>query len=88
MSQGRRKRRELERANEKIFNVFGKLLSEFYAFLEQKNKPTDQEVRTEFVKRDKEWKHYCAKNHLTHKASLLFNQEVAASWKKKYAKKS
>lgn len=87
MSKARRLRRAQERAASKHFEVLGELLCGFYEFLEKKNKPTDEEVRREFTKRDKYWKHYCSANQLNERASLLFNHEVAQSWKTRYAKK-
>lgn len=88
MSKARRMRRAQERAATKHFGVLGELLSGFYQFLEQKNKPTDEEVRTEFKSRERYWKSYCSANKLNERASLLFNQEVALSWKSRYAKQS
>jgi hypothetical protein len=86
MSIARRKRRAQERASIKHFNVLGELLGGFYEFLEREPKPSDEEVRTEFKNRESRWKRHCSANQLNERAALLFNQEVAQSWKKRYAK--
>lgn len=62
----------------------GELLDEFYAFLDQQPQPEDQEVRDEFIRQENRWKRYCEVHHLTDKAALMFNQEVAVKWKSKY----
>lgn len=87
MSNARRLRRENERESQKHFLVLGELLTDFYSFLESKSQPSDEEVRSTFIAKEKEWKRYCKKNNLNEKASLLFNNEVAMSWKTRYAKK-
>jgi hypothetical protein len=88
MSVARRRRRENSRQTQKHLHVLSELLMEFYEFLENKEKPTDEQLRTEFISRENRWKHYCSTNKLTEKASLLFNQEVAQSWNNRYAKQS
>jgi hypothetical protein len=84
MSVARRNRREQARH----FNVLGELLMGFYEFLEQENKPSDEQVRTEFIKREQCWKRYCTAKQLTEEASLLFNKEVAQSWENRYTTQS
>lgn len=81
-------RRERSRQAEKHFGVLAEILSGFYEFLEQKEKPSEEQVRTEFLSCENRWKRYCSQNQLTEKASLLFNQEVAQSWNKRYTKQS
>lgn len=86
MSAARRMRRERERAATKHMAVLGEMLGQFYTFLDGKPQPSDDMVRSEFIRHDNNWKAYCRHNQLNRQASLLFNQEVAASWKSRYAK--
>lgn len=86
MSITRRTKRAQERDSIKHFSVFGSILMGFYEFLEQTPKPSDEEVRTEFINREQRWKQYCESHKLTEEASLLFNKEVSVSWEKRYAK--
>lgn len=88
MSKARRIKRQQERTVAKHLGVLGELLGRFYTFLEKNPKPTDDEVRSEFIRSEQSWKLYCVKNHLNPRASLLFNQEVAQSWKNRYTKQS
>lgn len=88
MSIARRKRRDQSRQTQVHLHVLGEILMGFYAFLEDKNQPSDEQVRAEFQIRENRWKRYCSTNKLTEEASLLFNQEVAQSWKKRYTKQS
>ena len=84
MSITRRIKRAQERASQRHFNVFGLILMGFYEFLEKTPKPSDEEVRNEFIKREQRWKQYCKTHKLTEEASLLFNKEVSISWEKRY----
>ena len=88
MSITRRIKREQERISQEHFSVFGTILMGFYEFLEKTPKPTDEEVRNEFIQREQGWKRYCAIHKLTEEASLLFNKEVSISWEKRYKKQS
>lgn len=88
MSKARRIRRKESRLAEKHMSFLAEILSGFYEFLEQKAKPSDKQVRGEFLTREKSWRAYCKNNQLTENASLLFNKEVAQSWKIRYAKQS
>lgn len=88
MSKARRIRRQQERAVSQHISVLGELLGRFYTFLEKTPKPSDDEVRSEFIRQEQKWKLYCLNNHLNPRASLLFNQEVAQSWKSRYAKQN
>lgn len=88
MSIARRNRRAQSRQSETHLSVLSELLMGFYEFLENKNQPSDEQVRAEFEARENRWKRYCSKNKLTEEASLLFNKEVAQSWKKRYTKQS
>ncbi len=85
MSVSRRIRREQDRQAQKHFMMLGDLLSDFYAFLASKPQPSDESVRAEFIKRDRKWRAYCSRFKLKDSASLLFNNEVAQSWKRKSA---
>ena len=64
--------------------VLSDLLMEFYQFLEQKDKPTDEHVRETFITYNQRWKNYCSKHQLAKSASYLFNTKVSASWQKRY----
>lgn len=68
--------------------VLGELLGGFYEFLGRASKPSDEEVRTEFMNRERKWKQYCANKQLGNKATSLFNSEVAQLWQKKLNKNS
>lgn len=81
MSIARRKRRESERR----FAYFGELLMGFYEFLERTPKPSDEEVRTTFIKTRSKWVKYCVAHQLSKEASDLFTKEVASAWKTRYA---
>lgn len=84
MSITRRIKRAQKRASVQHFNAFGSLIMGFYEFLEKSPKPSDEEVRNEFIKREQRWKQYCVTHKLTEEASLLFNKEVSISWEKRY----
>ena len=86
MSNARRTRRQKERTVTKHMTVLGELLGRFYTFLEKQPQPSDDEVRAEFSRYDKVWRQHCLRHQLSPQASLLFNQEVALSWKNRYAK--
>jgi hypothetical protein len=86
MSTARRQKRANARQTQKHISVLAELLMGFYLFLEKKDKPSDRQVQDEFISRENKWKRYCSTNQLTEKASLLFNQEVAQSWKTRYAR--
>lgn len=87
MSATRRIKRQRQRAITKHLSVLGEMLGKFYTFLESKPQPSDEKVRSEFIRYENDWKQYCRHNQLTRQASLLFNQEVAQSWKDRYAKR-
>jgi len=76
-----RKQRRIEnRKKEEFSSTLTRLLSGFYDFLGQKNKPSDQEVRDEFTNRNGRWMQYCAKNHMMPKAYQLFKDNVREAW--------
>ena len=87
MSTNRRIRRERERNAQKHFAVFGSVLMGFYEILEKDPKPSDEEVRNEFIKRESYWKQYCLTHKLSEETSLLFNKEVSISWEQRYTRK-
>lgn len=62
------------------------LLYGFFRLLDKRPKPTDEEVRAEFIKRETDWKAYCILNHLDVRTSLLFNAKVSYEWERKYVK--
>ncbi len=64
------------------------ILASFFAFLDKKPKPSDEEVRTEFKKSEMDWKAYCVQNKLDIRTSLMFNAKVSYEWERKYVKKS
>ena len=88
MSKARRIKRQQERVAAKHLSMLGELLGRFYTFLEKTPKPSDDEVRSEFIRQEQNWKLYCDRSQLNTRASLLFNQEVAQSWRHRYAKHS
>lgn len=63
------------------------LLFTFFDFLNKKPKPSDEEVRSEFLKREMAWKTYCILNHLDIRTSLMFNAKVSYEWESKFAQK-
>lgn len=88
MSVNRRQRRQQERNASRHFDALGKLLMDFYEFLERKPQPSDEEVRRQFINHDQRWKNYCISHNLTAEISQLFKEEVSVSWKKRYSKPS
>jgi hypothetical protein len=86
MSIKRRNRRAGERQTHKHLSFLASLLMEFYEFLENRKKPDEGQVRQRFINDEKRWKRYCFSHQLTEKATLLFNEEVAKSWKERYAR--
>ena len=86
MSRTRRIKRAQLRNAKKNSKIFGDILMGLYEFFEKTQKPTDEEVRSEFIKREERWKKYCKSHHLTEEASLMFNKEVSISWEKRYKK--
>lgn len=85
MKISRRERRAQARQYEKHFNTLTRLLMNFYEFLEQQPKPSDEEVRATFLEYNKRWKDYCTKMQLNHYASSLFTKEVSEAWKHRYS---
>ncbi len=63
-------------------------LSAFFDFLSKKPKPSDEEIRSEFKKRELDWKAYCVQNKLGIRASLMFNAKVSYEWGQKRIKMS
>lgn len=89
MSIGRRKRRNGKKRTVKVSphtKYLMQLLTEYFNFLERKDKPSDEEVREKFIAYDKRWVQYCNDHQFEPRASLLFNQEVARAWKSRYTK--
>lgn len=83
-SQARRNRKAMD----KHMGRLGEMLMSFYAFLEKKPQPADEEVREQFIKRNEQWKSYCTRHGLSREASYMFNNEVAISWKQRYTKQN
>lgn len=84
MSISRRRRRAQGRESQKHFAIFSDILMGFYEFLESKPKPSGESIRSEFIRRESQWKRYCTAHRLTNEASMLFNKEVSQSWKERY----
>ena len=84
MSENRRVRRAKQRFVQTIMAVLSDRLGKFYTFLEKSPKPSDEEVRSEFIRQEENWKRYCGANRLPEEVFVLFNQEVAISWKERY----
>lgn len=85
MSQQRRIRRQNQRQINKHFSKLGEMLTGFYCFLERKPQPTNEEVRSRFIKDEQEWKSYCRKHQLNSNTFNLFNYEVGKAWRTRYA---
>lgn len=83
-SLARRERKAQARITMLAMNKLGELLEEYFTFLDRQPKPSDQEVRDEFIRQENRWKRYCTVHQLTDKATLMFNQEVAVQWRTKY----
>lgn len=67
-------------AAKKHKNKLKSILSGFFCFLERKPKPSDEEVRSEFQRREIEWKAYCIQNNLDIRTSMMFNAKVSYEW--------
>ena len=79
MSFKRRNKRFLERH----FNVLGLLLSEFYEYLSQPEKPSDEMIRETFTECENRWLMYCKKKQLPEQLYHEFNHQVSEAWKHK-----
>lgn len=79
MSYSRRQKREFSRH----MNVLGELLGKFYEYLEQTQKPNDEEIRSMFLSYQKSWILYCQKKQLSEKMMQEFNHQVSEAWKHK-----
>ncbi len=75
------------KAAEKHNKELSRLLQRFFRFLDKKPKPSDQEVRIEFVKSEMAWKQYCSQHSLGFRTSMLFNAKVAYEWNRKYMRR-
>jgi hypothetical protein len=64
------------------------ILTQFFAFLDRKPQPSNEEVRSEFKKREFEWKAYCIHNSLDIRTSMMFNAKVSYEWERKYVRKN
>lgn len=62
-------------------------LSEFFALLDSKPKPSDEKVRIEFVKHEAEWRLYCTRYRLSAHVAELFNANVSLAWEQKYTRR-
>lgn len=72
---------------EKHNKELNRLLQKFFRFLDKQPKPSDQEVRIEFIRSELAWKQYCSQNNLGIRTSMLFNAKVSYEWEKKYMSK-
>lgn len=75
------------KAAEKHNKELNRLLQRFFRFLDKKPKPSDQEIRIEFVKSEMAWKYYCFQHSLGFRTSMLFNARVACEWERKYMRR-
>lgn len=62
------------------------LLGNFYDYLGQENRPTDEEVRERFKSDEAEWVQFCDTNNLTEDTKKLFNVNVSAMWERRKQK--
>lgn len=58
------------------------LLGNFYDFLRQVDKPTDEQVREAFIQSEQEWIGFCKVRHLGDEYRKLFNLNVGEMWKR------
>lgn len=88
MSAFRRSRRKQQTETAKHLAKLSDILGEFYTFLEKKPQPSDEEVRSEFIRQENRWKRYCVVHKLSGQASLMFNREVSEAWHNRYGVKN
>lgn len=88
MSEQRRKKRKQQRESGGHLNVLASHLSLFYEFLEKKDKPSDEEVRSTFLKHKEDWYKYCDSHQLTDSSKDLFTMNVEKMWKHNTNKQS
>lgn len=62
------------------------VLSAFLDYLARQPRPSDEEVRAEFQRREIEWKTYCIQHKLDVRTSMMFNAKVAYEWGRKRVK--
>lgn len=77
MSSTRRQKREHNRH----INVLGEILSRFYEFLAQPQKPNNEDVRCSFLHYQNLWIEYCKRKELSDKMKQEFNHQVSEAWK-------
>lgn len=69
--------------NKRHKKVLNKHLKDFYKFLESMPKPTNEHVRSEFLRHEAEWRIYCVDNGLKAHLAELFNANVSAEWERR-----
>lgn len=88
MSEQRRLRRLKERVNQHHTIALANHLADFYEFLSQKVKPSDQQVRDEFLKHKDAWYKHCDKHKLKNEVKDLFVLNVEHTWKRKQSQQT
>lgn len=81
MSIARNQRRKKERVRTVTTQYLANLLASFYELLSTTPQPSDETVRSEFIKRDTAWKSYCNAHNLMN-MSHLFTLNVKEAWER------
>ena len=76
MSIARRRKREADRG----FAKLGDLCAAFYHFLGKKPQPTDEEVRSEFIRLRSIWVDFANKHNYDKATKEAFTRQVAIVW--------
>lgn len=68
--------------------VLNKHLKEYFTLLDSTPKPTNEVVRSEFIRHEAEWRLYCAQHGLGARLAEYFNANVSLAWDNKYTRKN
>ncbi|MGL5690379.1 MAG: hypothetical protein ACRDD8_06090 [Bacteroidales bacterium] len=63
--------------------LLAELIGGYYQFLSGTPQPSDEDVRSEFIRRRNKWMHYCRSNGLSAEAENAFTKEIKAAWEHK-----
>lgn len=75
--------RQRKRLADKHFAKLGDLLSGFYQFLGKKPQPSNDEVRSMFIKYRTAWVNYATKHNLDENTKRQFQYQVGLVWNAK-----
>lgn len=73
----------MQQENKQHKKVLNKHLKDFYKFLGSKPKPSNEVVRSEFLRHEAEWRIYCVDHRLQAHLAELFNANVSAEWERR-----